>query len=69
MHWERQESQLGIAASVCGLCGHTGQVIAQSRRVRRGLDLLNLRWDPDVETYELCPVCGARRMLEHAAAA
>ena len=58
-----------MAASSCGLCGHEGQVIALSRRVRRGVDLLNPRFEAAEKAYELCPSCGARRMLEHSALA
>jgi hypothetical protein len=58
-----------MAHSLCGLCGHKGQVITLSRRVRKGLDLLNPKWDPAVEAFELCPSCGAKRVLEDRLAA
>ncbi|MGY1618350.1 hypothetical protein ACI797_16545 [Geodermatophilus sp. SYSU D00691] len=60
----RQESRLGLAASSCSLCGHHGQVITVSRRMRKGLDLLNPKWEAAPRAYELCPACGARRELE-----
>jgi hypothetical protein len=53
-----------VAASSCGLCGHLGQVITQTRRVRKGLDRLNPRWDAEPEAWEVCPNCRARRALE-----
>lgn len=58
-----------MARSLCGLCGHEGQIITLSRRVRRGIDLLNPMWDPVPQAYELCPACGARRVLEERLAA
>jgi hypothetical protein len=65
----RQQSRLGVTASACGLCGHQGQVLTLSRRVRRGLDLLNPRWDAAEEAFEQCPGCGARRLVEQRLAA
>jgi hypothetical protein len=65
----RQQSSLGVTASRCGLCGHHGQVLTLSRRVRKGLDRLNPRWDAAVEAYEQCPACGARHLLEDRRAA
>jgi hypothetical protein len=44
-------------------------VLTVTRRVRKGLDLLNPRWDPAVEAFEQCPSCGARRILEDQLAA
>jgi hypothetical protein len=60
----RHRSRLGVTAASCGLCGHEGQVLTQSRRVRRGFDLLNPLWDARERTFEECPGCGARRLVE-----
>jgi len=65
----RQRTRLGVTASACGLCGHQGQVLTLSRRVRKGLDLLNPRWDAAEEAFEQCPSCGARHLLEERLAA
>ena len=65
----RRQSRLGITASACGLCGHQGQVLTLTRRVRKGLDLLNPRWDAAEAAYEQCPSCGARHLLEERLAA
>ena len=65
----RRHSRLGVTASRCGLCGHQGQVLTLVRRVRKGLDLLNPRWDAAEEAFEQCPGCGARRLVEDRLAA
>jgi hypothetical protein len=65
----RHHSRLGLTASACGLCGHQGQVLTVSRRVRKGLDLLNPRWDAAERAFEQCPGCGARRIVEDRLAA
>jgi hypothetical protein len=65
----RQQSRLGVTASRCGLCGHVGQVLTLSRRVRKGLHLLNPRWDAAEQAFEQCPGCGARRFVEERLAA
>jgi len=65
----RRQSRLGVTASACGLCGHQGQVLTLSRRVRKGLDLLNPRWDAAEEAFEQCRGCGARRPVEERLAA
>jgi hypothetical protein len=53
----------------CGLCGHTEAVISEVRTVRQGLAWVNPVWAPDVELYEVCAYCGARRQLEDTRAA
>jgi hypothetical protein len=58
-----------LPAIVCGLCGHAGAVIAEVRTVRQGLAWVNPVWTPEVEMYEVCPSCGARRQLEDTRAA
>jgi hypothetical protein len=50
----------------CGLCGHGEAVIAEVRNVRHGLARVNPLWSPEVELYEVCASCGARRQLEDA---
>jgi hypothetical protein len=51
------------------LCGHVGQVLTLTRRVRKGLDLLNPRWDAAEEAFEQCPGCGACRLVDDRLAA
>lgn len=53
----------------CGLCGHGGAVITEVRTVRQGLAWINPVWTPEVELFEVCPSCGARRQLEDSRAA
>jgi len=53
----------------CGLCGHAEAVITEVRTVRQGLAWVNPVWTPEVELYEVCASCGARRQLEDARAA
>jgi hypothetical protein len=53
----------------CGLCGHGEAIVTESREVRQGLAWINPAWSPDVEVYELCAACGAKRLLEGSLAA
>jgi len=53
----------------CGLCGHSEAVITEVRTVRQGLAWVNPAWTPEVELFEVCSSCGARRQLENARAA
>jgi hypothetical protein len=48
----------------CGLCGHGDAVVTESRSVRQGLAWMNPLWSPEVDVYELCSACGAKRPLE-----
>ena len=48
----------------CGLCGNGEAVVTQSRTVRQGLAWVNPLWSPEVDIYELCSACGAKRSLE-----
>ena len=50
----------------CGLCGHRDAVVTESRTVRQGLAWVNPLWSPEVDLYEMCSACGARRPLESA---
>jgi hypothetical protein len=61
---QRTREQVGVRGARCGICGAEGVAVIESRRVRRGLAVLNPRWDPRVRTYELCGSCGAKRLLE-----
>ena len=61
---QRVRQQMGIRAGRCGICGADGLTVVESRRVRRGMAVLDPRWDPGVRTYELCGSCGAKRYLE-----
>ena len=58
-----------MTSASCGLCGHQGQLIALSLRVRHGLARVNPWFDANPKTYELCPACGAKRELESRLAA
>ena len=60
----RERENVGVRAGRCGICGAEGVAVVESRRVRRGLAVLNPRWDPRVRTYELCGSCGAKRLLD-----
>jgi hypothetical protein len=53
----------------CGLCGHTEAVITEVRTVRQGLARVNPLWTPEVELFEVCSSCKARRHLEDTRAA
>jgi hypothetical protein len=53
----------------CGLCGHAEAIISEVRTLRQGLAWVNPVWTPEVELYEVCSACGARRLLEDARAA
>lgn len=53
-----------MISAACGLCGHHEQLIALSRRVRKGLARVNPWFDDNPKTFELCPACGAKRELE-----
>jgi hypothetical protein len=53
----------------CGLCGHAGADITEVRTVRHGLAWVNPVWAPEVELFEVCSECGARRLLEETPAA
>ncbi|UOY00235.1 hypothetical protein [Blastococcus sp. PRF04-17] len=67
MQQRRQRTELFVLPDrPCGLCGHGEAVVTESRSVRQGLAWLNPVWSPDVELYELCSSCGARRPLESA---
>jgi hypothetical protein len=53
----------------CGLCGHGEAVITEVRTVRQGLSWVNPAWAPEIELFEVCAGCGARRQIEAARAA
>jgi hypothetical protein len=44
-------------------------VITEVRAVRRGFAWVNPVWSPEIELFEVCSACGARRMLEDSRAA
>jgi hypothetical protein len=48
----------------CGLCGHGEAIVTEVRTVRRVVDWLNPAWSPDVELFEVCSACRARRPLD-----
>ena len=48
----------------CGLCGHDEAGITEVRTVRQGLAWMNPAWSPEIELFEVCSSCGARRELE-----
>ncbi len=58
----RRRTALDVPGFPCQLCrGDT--IVHESRAVRRSVDWLNPRWQPDVRVYELCQACGARHVL------
>ncbi|HEV7188712.1 MAG TPA: hypothetical protein VGN28_12530 [Blastococcus sp.] len=66
----RQSRELfRLPGLTCGLCGHTEAVITEVREVRQGLAWVNPVWSPDVELFEVCAACGARRLMETSRAA
>jgi hypothetical protein len=65
----RQRRPLFTLPGSCGLCGHDEAVITEVRTVRQGLAWMNPAWTPEVELFEVCSRCGARRQLEDARAA
>lgn len=68
MQSRRERHKLNVPGAPCQLCQGATEV-TQSRAVRRGAARLNPRWDPDIRVYELCTVCGAKRVLRESAAA
>lgn len=58
----RRSTQLGTTAAPCGICGHDGQVVAETRAVRTGFARLNPFFDAKPRTYRVCPECGARQL-------
>lgn len=50
----------------CGLCGHGEAIVTSARTVRHGFAWVNPLWSPEVDVYELCSACGAKRFLESA---
>jgi hypothetical protein len=66
----RRRRQLFTLPGVhCGLCGHGEAVITEVRSVRHGLGWMNPAWTPEIELFEVCASCGARRQLEDTRAA
>ncbi len=63
----RERRVIGRTGSNCSLCGHQGLVLTESRLIRRGVERLRLRFDPDARLYELCDGCGAKHTVETAA--
>lgn len=61
--WQRRDL-FTLPGLSCGLCGHAGAVISEVRTVRQGLAWVNPMWSPEVELFEVCGACGARRQLE-----
>lgn len=61
--WQRRE--LFALPVSCGLCGHAEAVITEVRTVRQGLAWVNPAWTPEVELFEVCSDCGARRELQN----
>lgn len=68
MQWRRR-ILFTLAGISCGLCGHAGVDITEMRTVRQGLAWVNPAWSPEVELFEVCTSCGARRQLEDTRAA
>jgi hypothetical protein len=62
----RRRRELFTLPGLCGLCGHGEAVITEVRTVRQGLGWMNPAWAPEVELFEVCSSCGARRQLEDA---
>ncbi len=60
----RGRRSIGRTGSTCGLCGHQGLVLIESRLVRRGLSRLYPRFDDQHRVYELCEGCGAKHAVE-----
>jgi hypothetical protein len=65
----RRRELFALPGIACGLCGHAGAVITEVRTLRHGLAWVNPVWAPEVELFEVCSSCGARRQLEDARAA
>jgi hypothetical protein len=42
-------------------------IVTEVRTVRRAVDWLNPVWSPEVELFEVCSACRARRPLESGA--
>ena len=63
----RERQSIGHTSTTCGLCGHQGLVLTESRLVRRGLSRLRPRFDGQRRVYELCEGCGAKHAVELAA--
>ena len=61
---QRKRTLLGSSEDACAICGRPGLDLIESRRVRRGKDLLNPGFDPAVRTYRRCRSCNARHDLE-----
>ena len=64
---QRTRTRLGSTDEACAICGQVGLDIIESRRIRRGRDLLRPGWDPGVRTYRLCRSCHARHEIEDGA--
>ena len=60
----RERRSIGHTGTTCGLCGHQGLVLTESRLVRRGLSRLRPRFDDQPRMYELCEGCGAKHAVE-----
>lgn len=69
MQRRQRRTLFTLAGLSCGLCGHAGADITEVRTVRSGLSWMNPVWSPEVELFEVCTSCGARRQLEDAPAA
>ena len=61
----RFTERVGSNDHTCDICGHRGMVLTRSGARRRGADRLNPRFDPQTRTYENCPECGVRYLIEH----
>ncbi len=62
---QRVRQRVGTSDAECGVCGGHPLHLIESRGTRPVLAWLNLRWDPQVRSYEYCPSCGAKYRLEN----
>ena len=60
----RERRSIGRTGTICGLCGHQGLLLTESRPVRRGLARLRPSFDADRHLYELCEGCGVKHAVE-----
>ena len=62
---QRRRTELFVLPTQpCGLCGHGESIVTEVRTVRRGVDWLNPAWSPEIELFEVCSACRARRPID-----
>lgn len=65
MQQQRHRTELSVLPNrPCGLCGHAEAIVTEVRTVRRPIDWLNPAWSPEVELFEVCSACRARRPID-----